>query len=354
MNGQDRHFTLYPLSPLNLNPGLAGAFHGSFRIGGIVRDQDRAIAGKGAYNTFGFTADVPLIEGLRKKDWIGFGINYYRDGAGSTGRKITGTHINVAYHAGFGPKTKTTSVLALGVQFGSIRRTFDASMIDPLTDNFDLLDGFGIENDFDISDDLGRYNDDNADQAGGTQQGGGNGATFSDWNVGLTYKATLNKKSNIELGAAVYHIQFGQKTRFDSISMQAFVIEPILKPRITTYLSFENKITEKITLNPKLLVQTTRKTLQIVPQVLTSILVSEEKKMKLVAGIGARIVSAPDLQLMIGLDIKDIRVMTAFDLNMASATAATNGFRGVELGVLYIGKIYKKPKPIPILICPRH
>lgn len=350
--GQDRHFTLYPLSPLNLNPALAGGYHGSFRIGGIVRDQDRTIAGKGAYNTFGFTADVPIIEGLRKKDWVGFGINFYRDGAGSSSRVMRGTHINIAYHAGFGPKSKTTSVLALGIQFGSIRRTFaSATGEDGLPS---LIDGFGIENGSDVlSQDIRLYNQDNGESVGGTSGGGGDGASFSDWNVGLTYKATLNKKSNIELGSALYHIQFGQQTRFDSITMMNVVIQPLLKLRFTTYLSYETKMSDKITLNPKLLLNTTNSSIHVVPQLLTSILVSEEKKMKLVAGIGARFVNSNDLQLILGLDIKDMRVMTAFDL-LGNATQASGGFRGVELGVLYIGKIYKKPKPLPILICPRH
>lgn len=37
--GQDIHFTMYNMSPMTLNPAMAGKFEGTFRIGGIYRDQ---------------------------------------------------------------------------------------------------------------------------------------------------------------------------------------------------------------------------------------------------------------------------------------------------------------------------
>jgi hypothetical protein len=39
--GQDQHFTQYYASPLTLNPALAGAFSGTYRMSLIYRDQWR-------------------------------------------------------------------------------------------------------------------------------------------------------------------------------------------------------------------------------------------------------------------------------------------------------------------------
>ena len=35
LQAQDIHYSLFNMSPLSLNPAQTGAFHGTFRIGGI-------------------------------------------------------------------------------------------------------------------------------------------------------------------------------------------------------------------------------------------------------------------------------------------------------------------------------
>ena len=41
---QDIHWTMYDMSPLTLNPANTGAYEGTFRIGGIYRDQYNSIS----------------------------------------------------------------------------------------------------------------------------------------------------------------------------------------------------------------------------------------------------------------------------------------------------------------------
>ncbi|MBL0100857.1 MAG: hypothetical protein IPP49_13160 [Saprospiraceae bacterium] len=57
--------------------------------------------------------------------------------------------------------------------------------------------------------------------------------------------------------------------------------------------------------------------------------------------------------IYIGAEFKDIRVGLAYDLTLSSATIADRSVGGFELAARYLGKIYKKPKPKPVIFCPR-
>ena len=61
------------MSPLGVNPALAGAYNGSYRINGIYRDQYRGAA-TNPFGGFSLNIDAPIIRGIRKQDWIGVGL----------------------------------------------------------------------------------------------------------------------------------------------------------------------------------------------------------------------------------------------------------------------------------------
>ena len=50
---------------------------------------------------------------------------------------------------------------------------------------------------------------------------------------------------------------------------------------------------------------------------------------------------------------KDIKVGFAFDMDISTAVLGSNNVGGFELCASYMGKIYKKPKPKPVIFCPR-
>ena len=87
---QDIHFTHYTMSPLDVNPANTGQFSGTFRIGGIYRDQWFSFL-NGAYRTPAIYIDAPIMKGFGKKtkDWIGLGVRVLNDQAGRG--KLTNT-----------------------------------------------------------------------------------------------------------------------------------------------------------------------------------------------------------------------------------------------------------------------
>ena len=97
---QDIHFTTWDMSPLTVNPAFAGSYLGSFRIGGIYRDQWRGgfEGGAGLFTTPSAYIDAPIIRGFRKNDWVGVGVMFFSDQAGTFDLGYSATRLGAAYH----------------------------------------------------------------------------------------------------------------------------------------------------------------------------------------------------------------------------------------------------------------
>ena len=80
---QDVHFSQYVSLPVYVNPALAGAHAGKFRINAVYRDQWRAIPAP--FTTYGLTADLAITSRQLRNDVIGVGVFLYQDRAGETG-----------------------------------------------------------------------------------------------------------------------------------------------------------------------------------------------------------------------------------------------------------------------------
>jgi hypothetical protein len=65
-------------------------------------------------------------------------------------------------------------------------------------------------------------------------------------------------------------------------------------------------------------------------------------------GLGYRLGDA--MEVLVGVDYKDLRVGLSYDLTLSQLRAPNNAF---ELAVSYIARIYKRPKIDPVIFCPR-
>lgn len=89
---QDIHFTMFDASPIILNPACAGMFDGTFRTSANYKSQWRSVSN--AYNTISFNVDGALLKNTSKSAYLGAGLNFYRDVAGST--KFGTTKVNLS------------------------------------------------------------------------------------------------------------------------------------------------------------------------------------------------------------------------------------------------------------------
>ena len=341
VKGQDFHFTQFHLTPMNVNPALTGAYLGSYRVGGLYRDQYRSVSSdfEGVqkakpFQTVTTFIDSPIIGGFRKQDWIGVGLNLFYDQAGSSSLKNIGQLLSASYHLGIGKKAK--SVFTLGVQFGSVQRRFDKTT---------GLTPFALEGELGVGQDPFLI----AQQPPANSRNELLQGSYTHWNIGTMYSSTLSKKTGMRFGVAVAHFARPGQSIFSSGSTAI----DRRNVRTTGFFSLSSDIGKKFTLIPSILFQNSNNSNELVVNTRGSLLLNQEKEISVNAGLGFRVVNAADLQVMVGMDIKDIRVGLAYDINLASFTPATNGSSGFELGVTYLGKIYKKPKVKPLLICPR-
>jgi type IX secretion system PorP/SprF family membrane protein len=117
---QDAHFSQFYYSPLTLNPALAGAMDGTFRVGGVYKNQWSSISSPFLYSTPSISGDVKLFSGGCNNNYLGVGLllqnDRSEDGALSN---LTGM-LSLAYHQALGRQGNYH--LAVGMQGGICRR----------------------------------------------------------------------------------------------------------------------------------------------------------------------------------------------------------------------------------------
>jgi type IX secretion system PorP/SprF family membrane protein len=319
---QDIHFTQFEFSPIHVNPANTGGFNGSYRIGGIYRDQARSISN--AYTTPHFYMDATFPWGLRKKDWVGFGLNFLQDKSGVIGLGRSGFIATAAYHLALGKSN--SSDLALGVQFGG--NSFKIN-----SDKAKFTENFG-------------QNPTNVDN--GSIQVKGN---FQDVTIGLAYGRKISTLGHLlKIGFSSAHIN---RPAYKLISGTGASSNNKLDMLFTGNASLQYHLNEKIDLTPMLWMRNLSKSNETSLQCMMGYLYNAEKQIKLNVGLGYRLSDAG--QIMLGVDWGKIRAQIAYDqtLSQLSSAQSPNGFGAFEIGLAYIGTVIKKPNPKPKVFCPR-
>ncbi len=336
LSAQDIHFTQFYMSPMTMNPAMAGKFEGTVRIGGIYRGQwASVVGGSDSYKTPSVWADAPIIRGIRKQDWIGVGLMFFADKAGEVGLKHSATKLGATYHLALGKKN--TTVLSLGGQYGKGSRK--------LGDNYQFEDGFtgaGPDSyDKSLSKD-GNVVDD---------------ASFTDIDAGINISSKLNKRMDFNLGFSMYHINEG---KYSLVGRSDTSTTPPVNPtagdakiprRNILHGQFNAALDDRWSINPAFQYMSMSGADEIQIQALAGYLFNPEKDVTLNFGIGYRMRDA--IQAIAGMKYKDLRVGLAYDINTSDLNNASNYRGGFELAANYIVKIYKPAVIKQKVLCPR-
>jgi type IX secretion system PorP/SprF family membrane protein len=127
---QDIHFSQFYMSPLTLNPGLAGVNY-NFEALINYKDQWRGVATP--YKTLAASLDARLKKKEYREGFWAAGLNFFRDKAGNAKLGISQINLTVAYHLSIA-KFQT---LGVGLQGGYAMRSINdndlhwASQYDP-------------------------------------------------------------------------------------------------------------------------------------------------------------------------------------------------------------------------------
>lgn len=182
--GQDEHFSQFYALPIHMNPALAGAYNGTYRMTAIYRDQwNNAL--ESPYKTFAIGGDTKIkldfTEQL-KDDHFGVGLFFVSDRVATfqtNTNKISGYF---AYHKSLGANKR--SFLGAGMKFGIIQRNINY-------DNLTFQDQFNQVNDFSLptSENLPPNN-----------------IGVVDVSLGVNYYFTLGDATQYFLGFAAHHL----------------------------------------------------------------------------------------------------------------------------------------------------
>lgn len=316
---QDIHFTQFTMAPLMMNPANTGAFFGSYRIGGIYRDQWAHLSR--SFQTPALYVDAPIIRGFRKVDWIGVGVNFFQDKAGVAGLQFSGLQMSAAYHLAL--DKKRTSVLTFGFGGGKMNRRInmnsqDIKLYDELQDpNVTSQDRMGIQEKTD----------------------------YIDLNAGLLFTRKMKDGTALHIGFSANHINKpdyklrGGNGDADRLPM-----------RFTLTADKQFMLTGPWSVTPAILVQNMSKINEIQAQALAGYLFNAEKEITLLAGLGYRLGDA--IPVIVGAQWKSFRIGASWDYNTSDVTPNGNG--GFEIAAAYIGRIAKKPTVKRVIICPRY
>jgi type IX secretion system PorP/SprF family membrane protein len=317
---QDVHFSQFQMAPISSNPAQTGGFEGTFRVGGIYREQWASILGGNKFQTPSAYLDAPIVRGFGKNDWVGAGAVVINDKAGSAGFENTTALLSLAYHLGLGKKGNST--LALGVQGGIVNKKFSTA---------------GLMGEEDIK---------NNTKDGMGESFGNTNISYPDFAGGAMFTHTISSKINFNVGAAMAHFTLPKET-FKNTGFQT------LSSRITAQAGANIDLAERITLMPAIMYQTQAKTSELNVQSNVGFHMNAAKDITVLGGLGYRATKADALFPMVGVWYKGLRAGVAYDINLGDLNPYTRGNGGFEIGLSYIARISKLPVVKPILFCPR-
>ncbi|MEM9546651.1 MAG: PorP/SprF family type IX secretion system membrane protein [Bacteroidota bacterium] len=326
--GQDFHYTQYFMSPLGVNPALAGAYNGSYRINGIYRDQYRGAAQQ-PFGGFSINVDAPIVRGLRKQDWIGVGLRIEQNKSGALGQNLNFYGLGIAYHLSL--DKKQTSIFTLGAQYGTGGYSYDRLEVGDTP--FSIVNGR-------LGGDGNEFNQAQGNDPNGLSIPGG---ALNDLTVGGLYtKRNPKSGSELQIGVAVEGILNPNRAKFGQDNKGI---------GISGFGSYEFVINKRTSLTSGAYYYSNKQASAINVNSIINYKMKPGNQMILHGGLGTR--SGRAALLYLGATISGVRIGLGYDLDIGASTPATNNHKSVELGVTYIGKIYKKPKPKPIIYCPR-
>lgn len=339
-------YTNFDMTQVALNPALSGSFEGTARVGGLFRGQDFGAQFRQYVSPVLFV-DAPLIRGFRKQDWVGFGVALqYDEQSGPfhftdinnqaidfSNTLVTTTTIGgLTYHLAFDKKRK--NILSIGFQTGNASVAFkDLTLVAPL-DIYNYTHGSQLGQSY--SDKL---------PFGKNKQ-----SINLGYMIGTVFTSNISKTDKFQMGVAVSNISF---KKYNSYSVLKGGGGSIYKNplRYSVFGMYKTELSNGLILQPRVFFQYKKPSWEGSVQALAGLKLKKPAPMVLYGGLGYNPVNG--FQFLMRADVNDLKIVFGFDLNLSDKTVVSGPAGAFELGASYIIKIYKKPKPDPVLFCPQ-
>lgn len=318
LKGQDIHFTQFDMSPLTLNSGLTGMFNGDIRFAANIRNQYATVPVP--YSTFSASYDQRLD--YRKLNFSG-GAMIYSDKAGDAAFSTSqfAPCFSIAKSFTFTDSTLKHSISA-GIQPQITQRTIDFNKL-----RFDrqFVDG--------------TYDP----QAGTGENFSSSSFTYFNLASGIDYSLQKSNGNGFNLGMSFSNIIRPKQSFFNNA-------EVMLYPRISIHTTGAFWFYPRFGLIPGLLYMHQQNYRELIWGSLLRYKVNSSRVNYTAISGGIFVRNKDAVIARVGMDYKYLSAGISYDINYSPLTAATNGYGGWEIAVIYI--IQKVKPPLKKKICP--
>lgn len=314
--GQDIHFSIYDLSPINQNPGNTGLFNGDYRFNFNYRTQWSAVTVP--FKTINFAADATQLPKYKK---FSGGIQFMQDITGDSQFKTTALLLSGAYKHYL--KEDSLTYLSGGLQAGIVNKNLN---YDPLY--------------FDV-----QYNGNYYDPNLPTQENfNTNTRTYPTFSTGLSFFKQIAKRKVLRGGLALFNINKPKQSYFNDSDIK-------LDRRIVFHANGEWKVHEKINVVPSFQWMHQGKFNEVTIGGAAKYIITDFIGLYRTAWAGVYYRNKDAAYFTIGMDYDQWKVAISYDVNTSTLIPASNHRGAFEIAVIYI--INSKPyKRIIHKICP--
>lgn len=299
---QDIHFSQFWAQPLYLNSAQTGMFNGDYRVGGIYRNQWRAVPVP--YSTLSIFADTKFNRVFSQNSAIGAGIIFNNDISGDSRYSINQFYVPVSYIQTFKGDSNLTASFGLmpgisNIAFRTNKLSFD-HQFDGDVYNPSLSSGENFPT-------LSR--------------------TYFDLGSGLVLQYRVKTTGFITIGTSLSHINRPGVSFFRNNDVRLY-------SKSTSFLSFKYPLKQMLFLHADVMYEKQGPFHETILAGRLSYVLNPADNISVNAGLSTRLGDAAII--LLGMDYKDYRFGFAYDINYSKFQAATNKRGAFEISLLYI------------------
>lgn len=317
--GQDKHFTQFYSSPMNLNPALTGSFDGSHRIGVNYRTQWGSILAD-PFVTAGVSFDMNFAPFKVKTydDRIGVGLIFFNDKAGPSDFTTNQIALSGAFHKALDRAGK--HYLSAGFQLGILQKSINYEQL-TFNDQFDGTTGYVLP----TSEDLPRNN-----------YGAG------DIAAGLQWSLSPRDRLIVYAGASVFHLTQPEISFYQEV--EDLDLSTAILTKYSINVGAQLPITRNIELQPRILFYTQGPHTEINVGANIRIGLSDYDDTKLYVGSWIRPVNdvtgsteIDAVVFLMGFQLTSLQIGLSYDATVSTLGDGSSGAGAFELSFSYIG-----------------
>ncbi|HAP01495.1 MAG TPA: hypothetical protein DCQ93_06165 [Bacteroidetes bacterium] len=313
VKAQDIHFSQFFAAPMFINPAKTGFFDGNYRMTAIYRNQWRSVTVP--YQTISGTLDFSIPTGFNKKDMFGIGMISYSDRAGDSHFTTNYFEGSIAYNKALDRWGK--SYLGFGMQTGYYSNFIDYQYL-----SFD----------------------ENFEGGSTTENFAYNQLGFLDVGAGIDWNYIPSKDMNFNAGFTMSHINEPMQTFMDDITSH-------LPRKYLWHAGAMLPCGGMAAIYPRISYSAQGPHQELVFGSFGKFAMDKRANQEKSVYFGILDRWKDAVILMARMDINEVSISFAYDVNYSKLAKASNGQGGPELAIQYIGDIpsLKKNK----VFCPK-